>query len=77
MLPLYRDGDRLIVDPAATVRRGDRVVVKTATGEVMAKVLERQGPRGMELASLNPEHPARALATAEIVWVARIIWASQ
>ena len=77
MLPLYRDGDRLIVDPAATVRRGDRVVVKTATGEVMAKVLERQGPRGMELASLNPEHPARALATAEIVWVARIVWASQ
>ena len=77
MLPLYRDGDRLIVDPAATVRRGDRVVVKTATGEVMAKVLERQGPRGMELASLNPEHPARSLAAAEIVWVARIIWASQ
>ena len=77
MLPLYRDGDRLIVDPAATVRRGDRVVVKTATGEVMAKVLERQGPRGMELASLNPEHPARALAAAEVVWVARIIWASQ
>ena len=77
MLPLYRDGDRLIVDPAATVRRGDRVVVKTTTGEVMAKVLERQGPRGMELASLNPEHPARALAAAEVVWVARIIWASQ
>ena len=77
MLPLYRDGDRLIVDPAATVRRGDRVVVKTATGEVMAKVLERQGPRGMELASLNPEHPARLLAAAEVVWVARIIWASQ
>ena len=77
MLPLYRDGDRLIVDPAATVRRGDRVVVKTATGEVMAKVLERQGPRGMELASLNPEHPARSLAAAEVVWVARIIWASQ
>ena len=77
MLPLYRDGDRLIVDPAATVRRGDRVVVKTATGEVMAKVLERQGTRGMELASLNPEHPARSLAATEIVWVARIIWASQ
>ena len=77
MLPLYRDGDRLIVDPTATVRRGDRVVVKTTSGEVMAKVLERQGSRGMELASLNPEHPARALAASEIVWVARIVWASQ
>ncbi len=30
MLPLYRDGDRLIVEPGAQVRRGDRIVVKTA-----------------------------------------------
>ena len=29
MLPVYRDGDRIVVSPAASVRRGDRVVVKT------------------------------------------------
>ncbi|MGD9915566.1 MAG: helix-turn-helix transcriptional regulator, partial [Rhizobiaceae bacterium] len=29
MLPLYRNGDVLIVNPAASVRKGDRVVVKT------------------------------------------------
>ncbi len=29
MLPLYRNGDALIVDPGATVRNGYRVVVKT------------------------------------------------
>jgi hypothetical protein len=29
MMPLYRDGDVLIVEPGAQVRRGDRVVVKT------------------------------------------------
>ena len=39
MMPLYRDGDVLIVEPGAQVRRGDRVVVKTREGEVMAKVL--------------------------------------
>ena len=45
MLPLYRDGDVLIVEPAAPVRRGDRVVVKTTSGEVMAKVLSRRTGR--------------------------------
>ena len=29
MLPAYRDGDVIIISPAAPVRRGDRVVVKT------------------------------------------------
>lgn len=77
MLPLYRDGDVLVVDPAATVRRGDRVVVKTADGEVMAKVLARQSEREIELLSLNPEHPNRTFTKKEVEWMARIIWASQ
>lgn len=77
MLPLYRDGDRLIVAPGATVRRGDRVVVKTAGGEVMAKVLVRQTSKVLELLSLNPDHPNRVLPVSEVEWIARIIWASQ
>ena len=77
MMPLYRDGDVLIVEPGAQVRRSDRVVVKTRDGEVMAKVLTRQTARTIELASLNPEHSGRTLDMAEIDWIARIIWASQ
>jgi len=77
MLPLYRDGDVLIVDPGAQVRRGDRVVVKTREGEVMAKVLSRQTPRGIELLSLNPDHPNRNFEMKDVEWIARIIWASQ
>lgn len=77
MLPLYRDGDVLIVEPGAQVRRGDRVVVKTREGEVMAKVLHRQSPRMIELVSLNPDHPNRSFEIDEIDWIARIIWASQ
>ena len=77
MLPLYRDGDVLIVEPGAQVRRGDRVVVKTREGEVMAKVLHRQSPRSIELVSINPEHPNRNFDMDEIDWIARIIWASQ
>ncbi|GAA2868886.1 phage repressor protein C with HTH and peptisase S24 domain [Aminobacter niigataensis] len=77
MLPLYRNGDVLIVEPGAAVRKGDRVVVKTISGEVMAKVLERQTQSVIELLSLNPEHPNRRFQTAEVEWVARIVWASQ
>jgi phage repressor protein C with HTH and peptisase S24 domain len=77
MLPLYRNGDVLIVEPGATVRKGDRVVVKTNAGEVMAKVLERQTTKSVSLVSLNPEHPGREIPVAEVEWVARIVWASQ
>ncbi|MGE0502151.1 MAG: S24 family peptidase [Rhizobiaceae bacterium] len=77
MLPLYRDGDVLIVDPAATIRRGDRVVVKTDGGEVMAKLLEKRTARAIELVSLNPAHPNRVIPVGEVEWLARIVWASQ
>jgi phage repressor protein C with HTH and peptisase S24 domain len=77
MLPLYRDGDVVIVSPTAQVRRGDRVVVKTRDGEVMAKVLKRRTQREMELGSLNPNHCDRVIPVADVEWTARIIWASQ
>ena len=77
MLPLYRKGDVLIVRPDAAVRQGDRVVVRTLDGEVMAKVLDRRSAEEIELASLNPEHPPRVVAQANIDWMARIVWASQ
>lgn len=77
MQPLYRDGDMIIVSPTAQIRKGDRVVVKTQTGEVMAKELRRRTARTVELASMNPSHEDRILQQAEVVWMARILWASQ
>lgn len=77
MAPLYRAGDRVVVSPEAQVRRGDRVVVKTTEGEVMAKEIRRLTANKVELASLNPEHPPRSLDRKDVVWMARILWASQ
>ncbi len=77
MLPLYRHGDVLIVEPGAAVHRDDRVVVKTAQGEVMAKILHRSASGLMTLRSFNPDHPDRVVNNAEIEWVARVVWASQ
>ena len=77
MMPLYRHRDTIIVDRDTPVRHGDRVVVKTREGEVMAKILERRTAKTIELRSLNPEHQSRTLAAADIEWLGRIIWASQ
>ena len=77
MLPAYRDGDVILVSPSAPIRRGDRVVVKTRDGEVMAKELKRRTPNAIELRSLNAEHEDRMLAAADVVWMARILWVSQ
>lgn len=77
MMPLYRNGDTLIVDPETQIRTGDRVVVKTRQGEVLAKKLRRQTSDTVELQSLNPDHPDRTFEAGEIDWIARIVWASQ
>jgi phage repressor protein C with HTH and peptisase S24 domain len=77
MMPAYRDGDVIVVSPAAPIRRGDRVVVKTRKGEVMVKALKRRTSKSIELQSINAEHPDRTLAVSDVVWIARIVWASQ
>ncbi len=77
MEPVYRDGDVVIISPQLAPRRGDRVVVKTRQGEVMAKMMRRRTAQRLELKSLNPEHPDRVLAAEEVDWIARIVWASQ
>ncbi len=77
MLPVFRDGDIVVVSPAAPVRRGDRVVVRTRLGEVMAKELRRQSAKRVELGSLNPAHPDYAFDLADLAWMHRIVWASQ
>jgi phage repressor protein C with HTH and peptisase S24 domain len=77
MQPFYRDGDVVIVSPAAKVRRGDRVVVRTSGGEVMAKVLKRQSATTLVLSSFNPDHADRVVPLKEVDWMARILWASQ
>ena len=77
MEPAYRDGDVILVSPSAPIRRHDRVVVKTKGGEVMAKELNRRTAKTIELKSLNAAHPDRTLVATDVLWIARILWASQ
>lgn len=77
MEPVFRDGDQVVVSPNAPIRRGDRVVLRTVEGEVMAKELARRSARRIELLSLNPQHPNRGFDLPEVAWIHRIIWVSQ
>jgi len=77
MQPAYRDGDVIVVSPSAPIRRGDRVVVRTRDGEVMAKELKRRPGKPVERKSRSAGHADRQLSISEIEWMARIVWASQ
>lgn len=78
MEPLYRAGDKVLVDQErADVRRGDRVVVRTLTGETLAKELAEIGPDQVVLRSINPDYPNRVLDRSDIAWISRILWVSQ
>jgi phage repressor protein C with HTH and peptisase S24 domain len=59
------------------LHKGDRVVLKTKDGEVLAKELKKKTAKTVELKSLNPDHKDRTLQMSDVVWIARIVWASQ
>jgi phage repressor protein C with HTH and peptisase S24 domain len=77
MEPLYRKGDIIVVSPAAPVRKGDRVVMKTKNGEVTAVELKRKAPKSVQVVALTPGRRDRTLPASDIFWIARIVWSSQ
>jgi phage repressor protein C with HTH and peptisase S24 domain len=77
LLPAYRDGTRIIVSPAAPIRRGDRIIVKARSGGVTLRELKRKTAKTLELKSLVPHQADSMLTTEDVLWVARIVWASQ
>ncbi|HEY6254305.1 MAG TPA: helix-turn-helix transcriptional regulator [Xanthobacteraceae bacterium] len=73
----YRDGTVLIVSPNASVRRGDRVVVKTKDGAVTVSELKRRTSKLIELRSIDSAPAERTVFLRDVLWMQRIIWASQ
>ncbi len=77
MAPTYRDGSVIVVSPAATVRKNDRVVVMTKDGQIMVKELKQQTPKVIELRALAKAQKDETLLARDVLWMARIVWASQ
>lgn len=77
LAPLYRDGDILIVSPTAGVRKGDRIIVRTRAGEVLAGELKRRLAKTIEFTTLGPTPEERTILTDDVEGIARVMWARQ
>ncbi|MBR0785219.1 S24 family peptidase [Bradyrhizobium iriomotense] len=77
LAPAYRDGDVILVSPGAPIRKGDRVVVKSRAGEVTIATLTRRTAKALELQPLDASQAEHTMATGEVAWISRIVWASQ
>ncbi|WP_417670615.1 S24 family peptidase [Roseibium sp.] len=77
MLPLYRDGDVIIVAPDMPLRRGDRVVVKQKQKALSVLSLHRRTSMTMEFCAVNAGDDILKIQHRDIDWVGRILWASQ
>ncbi|SDT93754.1 helix-turn-helix transcriptional regulator [Stappia sp. ES.058] len=77
LLPLYRDGDIVVVSPAARIRKGDRVMLRLADGALLAHVFERRTSARIHVRSLLEDREIVSFSQPDVDWVARIIWASQ
>jgi len=77
LAPVYRDGDIVLVSPGAPIRKGDRVVVRSKAGEVTVATLKRRSAKTLELQPLDGAQAECTMAAGDVVWIARILWASQ
>lgn len=75
--PVLREGDMLIVSPKSNVRRNDRVLVRHKNGEVEFGILLRRTAQRISLGHLAHAGEERALDTADVAWLARVLWISQ
>lgn len=75
--PVYRAGDRLIVDQGQQPRCGDRVMLQTREGELTAHILHERGVQQVSLKPLERDGPVQRISLDGVVWMARIVWASQ
>jgi phage repressor protein C with HTH and peptisase S24 domain len=77
MEPAYRDDTLIVVSPAASIRRGDGVVVKTRGGKVKVEELRRRTAKSIWLRSVDREQKEQTLPARDVLWMHRVIWASQ
>lgn len=73
MLPVYRQGQCVVVSPSTPVDDGDRVYVELHSGEHLIKIARRMAG-GWILESANPGHAPRVVKNAEIKSMHAVVW---
>ena len=77
LAPTYRDGAILVISPASTPHRGDRVVLMTRAGVLMLAELRNPPGTSINVRPLAGSQAERALPADDVAWIARIVWVSQ
>lgn len=74
--PLYRENDRLIIDPQAQLRKGDRVFIRTSHNATFLQEVVRQTVKNIEVKDLITQ-ALKTFTMEEITVIGRIMWVSQ
>ncbi|MEQ8355561.1 MAG: helix-turn-helix transcriptional regulator [Kiloniellaceae bacterium] len=74
LLPVYRNGDLVVVSPGAEVRLGNRVLLRSQQGELLIAELLDNGGGTLRLKSLSRENVVRELPMSQVQWLSRISW---
>ncbi len=72
-----RAGSLVVVSPSSSVRRHDRIVLRTRAGSLILGTIKRKAAQNYTLVDTGGQPDETTLATREIAWVARILWVSQ
>lgn len=77
LVPVFQDGDILIISPSSNVRRQDRVMLRTKKGDVEFGTLSRRTARKVELDRFDGGEEKVSVSVKDVAWISRIVWASQ
>ena len=72
-----RPGSLVVVSPSSSVRRHDRIVLKTKTGGLMLGTIKRKAAQHYTLIDTGGQPDETTIVTKDIGWIARILWVSQ
>jgi len=77
MLPVYRHGDRLVVSATAPIKTGDRILILTSAGTIVGGTLVHRSDLELVMVAFGVRRVGLVVASGDIHFVGRIIWASQ
>jgi phage repressor protein C with HTH and peptisase S24 domain len=77
LAPFYRDGEILILSPAADLQKGDRVVLRMTNGTLLAREIRRRSAKGLEVVSAPEGEEEQSIPQDDVAWAARVMWARQ
>ncbi len=72
-----RPGSLLVISPSSSVRRHDRVMLKSRNGEVRFGTLKRKTAQQCTIVERDGEEQELTLPARDIAWITRIVWVSQ